>query len=128
MFKRALSISLALLAGTTVALAEEPKGAFATTSLGAKISLLDPLPAEANDAVSGWVYTMVAPDFILTEASLDQNIQSNADKFCAGGKWKLLRKHLQQHRMEFAFACYDAAAAKVKDAAVAQGISTTSLR
>lgn len=128
MFKRTLSISLVVLAGATSAFAEEPQGAFATTNLGTKIFLLDPLPTEANGAVSGWVYTMVAPDFMLTEATLDQNLRDNANKFCAGGKWKVLRKQLQEHRIDFAFACYDEAAVKFKNAAIAQGLPVTSLR
>jgi len=107
---------------------QTPSGALATLTLEAKMFLLDPLPENARGAVSGWFYTLTAPDFYLTDATLEENLASNAQKFCAGGKWKPLHKKLESHRIEFSFACYDQKAIIFKNAAIAQGMPRGTLR
>ncbi len=71
---------------------------------------------------------MTAPDFILTGASLAENIEGNGRRFCGGDGWKILRKTLEPHRIEFAFSYHGASAERVRNAAVRQGLPTTSLQ
>ena len=123
-----LAIAVTLLSSGIAIAGQNDQGGFATTAMEAKIYRLDPLPREADGAVSGWLYTFVAPDIYFNEGTLDDNMKSNTRKFCAGGEWKLLSKHLEAHRIEFAFACYDQKAAVIRDAAVAQGIPAVTLR
>lgn len=103
-------------------------GALAALTLEARMFLLDPLPENAQGAVSGWFYTLTAPDFYLTDATLEENLASNAQKFCAGGKWKPLHKKFESRRIEFSFACYDQKAIIFKNAAIAQGMPRGALR
>jgi len=125
-----LHFLLALLLGD-VAYADESKppssGALATMVLESRMYLLDPLPDEAEGAVSGWFYTLNAPNFYLTKDTFQANLQSNAEKFCAGGKWKPLTQKLRTHTLEFSFACYDQRALIYKRAAITQGMPKISL-
>ncbi len=99
-----------------------PQSALATASLETHVFLLDRLPKEESGVVSGWLHTFHSPNFLFTEQMFQENLRSNAQKFCAGGEWKLLKKKLETHFFEFAYACYDQKALTYKEAAIAQGL------